>query len=444
MVSMGAVFTACNGDDNWKMRNGTADSILGKELYDKLIEEYEFVGKFEHGTIIVKNIKYGLLDFYGDEVLPCEYDSIYRLDNDARILKRSGKFGVINERGSFIAECKYDSVLSPSPKYTPVMLNKKWGFSDSNGNKVISFKYDDIVSYNDSLFVAKYNGKYGIADYNENAIIKFKCEMIYYKLYGNATFIELDGKIALVNSQMKEVTKNIFEPGLLNYFDNDGLARLRLASTSKCGIVDVETGNTLIPFEYDDINLPSEGLLCAEKDDKYGYVNMKNEIIIPFIYDDANDFSEGLALVGKKDKLMVTNQGLMWKKKYGFINKIGEIEIPFKFADQTFVSSDGFHNGLAAIGVDRQNYVYAGAIGYINKNGDFIISPQYDSASSFFCGVAVVEKNDKYGAINTNGDVIVPIRYGWGEMLERDSLIGMGYNYTVIDKYNLKGDLLME
>lgn len=446
VISVGA-FTSCSDGTDRKTINGTADSILGKELYDKLIEKYEFIGKFEHGTIIVKNTKYGLLDYSGDEVLHCEYDSICNLDNDARILKKGGKFGIINERGTFIAECKYDSVLSPSPKYAPVMLNKKWGFSDSNGNKVISFKYDDIISYNDSLFVAKYNGKYGIADYNDNTIVKFKCEWIYYKWYGNATFIEYDRKIAVLNSRLKQVTENLFTSGLGDSYDEGGLAHLTLASTTKCGVIEVETGKTLIPFEYDEINLPSEELLCAKKNDKYGYVNIKNKIIIPFIYDDAKDFSEGLALVGKNDKVMMTRIGLMWKKKYGFINKRGEAEIPFKFADQTLVSLEsggGFHDGLAAIGIDRPDNVYAGAIGYINKKGDFVISPQYDSASKFFCGVSVVEKDDKYGAINKKGDIVVPIRYGYGTIIERDSLIGMGYDYEVTDKYNLKGELVIE
>lgn len=379
--------------------------------------------------------------------MPCEYDSIYVLENGARILKKDKKYGIVNEQASFIAECRYDSVLSPSPKYAPVMLNKKWGFSDSNGNKVITFKYDDIFHYDDSVFVAKYNGKYGIADYKDNVIVKFQCECIYYKLYGNATFIEIGGKIALLNSRLKQVTENLFTPGLGDSYDEGGLARLVLASTNKCGIVEVETGNILIPFEYDEINLPSEELLCAQKNDKYGYVNIKNEVIIPFIYDDAKDFSEGLALVGKNDKVMMTRIGLMWKKKYGFINKRGEVELPFKFADQTLVSLEtggGFYDGLAAIGIDRPNNVYAGAIGYINKKGDFVISPQYDSASKFFAGVAVVEKDDKYGAINKKGDIVVPIRYGYGTIIERDSLIGMGYDYEVVDKYNLNGKLVTE
>ena len=42
-VIMSEMFSSCgNTYSDFKFINGTADSILGKELYDKLIEKYEF------------------------------------------------------------------------------------------------------------------------------------------------------------------------------------------------------------------------------------------------------------------------------------------------------------------------------------------------------------------------------------------------------------------
>ena len=68
------------------------------------------------------------------------------------------------------------------------------------------------------------------------------------------------------------------------------------------------------------------------KNDKWGYVNTKGELIIPCIYEYANDFSEGLASVRKNGK-------------EGFINKKGEIAIPFKFEE-----CGNFSEGLAYAG----------------------------------------------------------------------------------------------
>mgnify|MGYP001788443694 CR=1 FL=1 len=50
--------------------------------------------------------------------------------------------------------------------------------------------------------------------------------------------------------------------------------------------------------------------------------------------------------------------------------------------------------------------------GYINKDGAFIIKPQYDSAMDFQDnGLAIVEKGNLYGVIDRYGRFIVPLKY---------------------------------
>jgi len=55
--------------------------------------------------------------------------------------------------------------------------------------------------------------------------------------------------------------------------------------------------------------------------------------------------------------------------------------------------------------------------GYMDIEGNTIIKPQYDSASYFTDNKAVVtiegKNSDKYGYINKNGDIVVPIIYDW-------------------------------
>lgn len=79
----------------------------------------------------------------------------------------------------------------------------------------------------------------------------------------------------------------------------------------------------------------NEELAAVCKNEKWGYVNTKGELIIPCIYEYANDFSEGLACVSKDGK-------------EGFINKNGEIVIPLKFEN-----CGVFSEGLAYAGDKR-------------------------------------------------------------------------------------------
>ena len=49
--------------------------------------------------------------------------------------------------------------------------------------------------------------------------------------------------------------------------------------------------------------------------------------------------------------------------------------------------------------------------GYMDDNGNEIVSAKYDNIWPFTCGLAKVEKNGKWGYINTKGEEVIPCRY---------------------------------
>lgn len=53
----------------------------------------------------------------------------------------------------------------------------------------------------------------------------------------------------------------------------------------------------------------------------------------------------------------------------------------------------------------------AGKWGYIDPNGKFIISPQFDSAGPFFEGLAAVELDRRFGYIGTDGHFVIQPKY---------------------------------
>ena len=48
-----------------------------------------------------------------------------------------------------------------------------------------------------------------------------------------------------------------------------------------------------------------------------------------------------------------------------------------------------------------------GKCGYINKDGKFAITPQFDNAWDFSEGLACVEIGGKYGYINQEGEIVI-------------------------------------
>ncbi|NME68925.1 WG repeat-containing protein [Flammeovirga aprica] len=71
-------------------------------------------------------------------------------------------------------------------------------------------------------------------------------------------------------------------------------------------------GEIIIPNIYDNLDVLSEGLISAKKGDKWGYINIKNEEVVPFIFDHATLFYEGYASV-------------VYNQHKGVINKKGEL-----------------------------------------------------------------------------------------------------------------------
>lgn len=95
-------------------------------------------------------------------------------------------------------------------------------------------------------------------------------------------------------------------------------------------------------------------------------------------------FSEGLAAVNIKNR-------------WGFIDKQGNIAIKPQF-DMAY----GFSEGLATVEIKKK-------YGFIDKTGAMVIEPQYDSAIAFTEGLAIVYVGERYQIIDKKGSVLVTL-----------------------------------
>lgn len=163
-------------------------------------------------------------------------------------------------------------------------------------------------------------------------------------------------------------------------------------------------------------------LYCDEKSQKYGYIDNKCNIVIPCIYIEAMFFSEGLAAVRDENG------------KWGFINTEGDTVIPFEY-----IQTGNFVNGYAPVQkndkwgfIDSENntvipFIYLWALdfseglaavrnedgdwGFINNKNETVISFSYNGALYFINGLAPVFKNNLYGFIDRNEELIIPYQY---------------------------------
>lgn len=169
-------------------------------------------------------------------------------------------------------------------------------------------------------------------------------------------------------------------------------------------VVDLSTGRIVERFK--DIKPFTEGLaaVCQVNTeygwDEWGYIDETGQIVIPMEYDDADPFSDGLAAVFNRMGWSLGG----WDAGWRFIDKTGTVVIPHIYDDMYGT----FSEGLLAVSRDEK-------FGYIDQTGQLVIPLEYDGASDFSYGVASVKKDGKWGCINKNGQIVVPFEYDYAE-----------------------------
>lgn len=147
------------------------------------------------------------------------------------------------------------------------------------------------------------------------------------------------------------------------------------------------TDNTNSSLFYNDI------ATVQGRDGNWGYINRKGECKLPATYERATVFSEGMAWVIKQGDMP------------GAINEKGDIKISLRDNHAVRV----FMEGRAAVAIVKKKQVLWG---FLDKNGNEIVKPQYKTVSDFRLGLAAVQNMEgKWGYINLNGESIIECLY---------------------------------
>lgn len=263
---------------------------------------------------------------------------------------------------NYYIEPKYDGGGYFYEGLAIVNKNDKWGMIDEEGKLVIPYKYDSMMGFHNGTSIVVNESKKGLIDKTGAEIIPTEYEMVIYMAQG------------------------LF---------------LCEISDEKCKIYNIKGEYT--SYEYDYIGGVYEDMIVVERNGKMGYINTELKEIIPCAYSDASNFSNGLATVIKNHY-------------YYVIDKTGKIimsNCPYEKTGK-YIKSPGirsFSEGLASV-----------KDGFIDTEGNLVISCDYDGKEFFDNGLARVEKNDKYGFINTKGEVVVPLIYDCAESKFREGL----------------------
>lgn len=230
----------------------------------------------------------------------------------------------------------------------------KWGYINDRGQFMISPQYETASNFQENgLAIVQLQGKYGVLNLYGKYVVPPKYEWI-------SSFIEQRAVV----------------------IDEEGFK-----------VID-ERGNLLTSKAYDFIATYQQGRAVAgitdeKENERYGYLDLQGREIIPLKYRSASDFHENKAVIQ------------MENKTYALIGRRGEMLQSYPYA---FVGALG--DGLLAFQKEEN-----GKVGFIDLQGNVIISPRYTGVQRFEGGRAIVNiaegYMDRYGLIDTRGGFIL-------------------------------------
>jgi hypothetical protein len=164
------------------------------------------------------------------------------------------------------------------------------------------------------------------------------------------------------------------------------------------GYID-KTGKVIIPPSYTVASEFRENRAVFGRDwRQYGFLDPAGREVIPMRFLSGASFSEGLAIVS----VSRTIEGGSERTEIGFVNPAGQWAIPPNPA--RFSWADDFHEGLAL----ARSEMTGNKLGFIDRRGQWVMTPQFDWAEPFSEGVAAVDIRGLRGFVDRTGKFVIP------------------------------------
>lgn len=375
----------------------------------------------------------GLMQANGKMLLEPRFTKVSPFYFNIAVVEENGLLGAITSEGEILVDPvqQWDSLYFPITANDNVMhhevleyeKDRKYGFVTLDGN-IHEAVWDYISPFVNGTAIVKSNGQYNLI----NTQGMLLCPEWYAKI--NFDYEQLSSTFLAQDNQGKYGALGPAGEVLLS-FEWDSIKK-----ADDCYIVEKEkkkgilnsNGELRTSLNWDNISslyVENGDPLIAQKDGKYGFIDLDGNEVIPFLWDKVYAFSQGIAKV-EKDHL------------YGYINKGGEYIIPL----QKMNSYDYFDSDDTVRFVDIED---PDQWGYMDRNGNVLCKVNYQYYTGVPIkqeGLNVVTENGKAGYMEINGEMAIPFQweYAYG-FSEGFAFVSDGKAYAMINK---NGDFITD
>lgn len=317
----------------------------------------------------------------------------------------------------YAIEPKYEDILNFSEGFAAVKLGDKWGFIDKKGKAICKFQYDDVNPFSGGLAAVCLKYAWGFIDTSGKTVIEPKYSKVHNFNSGFALVFTANPKGPGLKGLLVDPkgAETVLDDDFNAYGASENLVVAGRNSRKNTCYLD-KKGKVALEIDYEFAGEFHEGLAYAKVKGKFGYIDLKGNLVIPAVYLTADDFSGGFAKV-KLGTYLYTfidkkgvpinqkgwpylgprfDDGLCWFKDVdgassGFINMKGEEALLYRFNSY---ADSCFSEGLAPVEHSR------GKWGFIDKKGNSVGEKTLlDNAREFREGLAAVCESGEWGFV---------------------------------------------
>lgn len=413
----------------------------------------------------------GLIDFEGKVVIEAKFEGISTLEykEGEMIVKENDKLGVINLNGKYIIMPEYDQIqtdryftLEEGQKAAGYIVSKtteegyRDGYINNKGEEYLESKYTDIsriIEAGDEstayLMVAE-DGQYGIYK-NSTKKVDFLYKSIRYDVINQFLITERAKKIGVLGLEGNEIIESIYEQidvngiymyardfennttvynlkgevqenadpdiYILNVGDRDEQIKIDSTIGLTYSIIDTN-GESLTEGEYNYINyLYDDNYMATIHGGKIGIITNNEEIKIPIEYDSLDRLQDNNVIIlisNEEQKAKIYNKSLeevivMDSQNFQYIENDGYVKL-YNNTETRYIKSNGVeisNKDLFDIKIyanQKEDETWEA----ISKSGEVLTNEGYDKITELNeFGYLSIRKDDKWGAIDSNGNVVV-------------------------------------
>jgi hypothetical protein len=325
---------------------------------------------------------------------------IYPLDEIYLPIEKDDKWGYKNLNNEWVIEPIFDRAYMFSEDLARVELDHKTGFINSKGEFYIKPIYDSVYTgdFKDGTCVVRIERDeqfdVSIIDLDKKCVLSKKNVNRVFEINNYVVIMEFtetfEEFISTYDRQGNLI--NSFKVYFLKGFFVDEVSGFQLKEDGDWGLIDIE-GNIITEPIYSYV-FPyfRNGLSIVGKDEAYYCINEANEMIFKL-----NSELDYYSIFGFDENILTVHDKTT--DQYGYISmeEEGKVIVP-----SIYDYGYNFRGGLAAVKKDEK-------WGYVNKEGEVVIDFIFDSAHLFdpSTGYAMAEIDDEMVYIDYEGNIIV-------------------------------------